>query len=339
VAALLRFGIIGTGSIASEFAEALQEAELCVAESVASREESRAIEFAEAHGLPRAAAAQDELLADPDVDVVYVATPHSEHLAGARAALEAGKHVLCEKPLTVDAREAAELVALAERRRLLLLEAFAYRFHPQTTTLLALLGSGAIGRVGAIDVTFSYRTTAGETSRVVSAALAGGGILDVGCYCTSAAQAIVAAALGEGAPEPEEVEGLAVLDERERTDLVAMAVMRFPEDILAELSCGVALAQDDHIRVYGSAGSIHIAEPCWLPGRRRSGSTIELKGAEDRSIEIAPTRHLFALEADGVATMLADGIDAWRGAWADTLANMRTLDRWRRAAGVRYPGE
>jgi len=334
----LRFGILGTGSIAGELADALAQARLCSAEAVASREAARASVFAAAHGVRRALGSYEQLLADPEVDLVYVATPHPQHLPWAGAALRAGKHVLCEKPLAMNAAQAALLVAAAEQGDRMLVEAFAYRFHPQTRTLLELVRDGAIGRVGMIDVVFSYRLPDGYEGRHVSRALGGGGILDVGCYCTSLCQAVVAAATGQLAPEPEEVAGVAVLHERERTDLYAAAVMRFAAGILASLSCGVALAQDDHIRVYGSEGSLYVPAPSWLPGRREADSTIELQRADGarQSIAIRAPGNVFALQADGVAELLADGPEAWRATRTCSLANMRTLDRWRAAAGVSY---
>jgi predicted dehydrogenase len=337
----LRFGILGAGSIAGEVADALAQSRACRAEAVASRDPARAHAFAGAHGVARALDGYEQLLADRDVDVVYVATPHTEHLPWASAALRAGKAVLCEKPLTVNARQARELIALAEEQGLFLLEAFAYRFHPQTHTLLELVRDGAIGQVRALDVTFSYQLPPGWEGRNVARALAGGGILDVGCYCTSLSHAVVAAATGAASPEPVQVAGLAVLHERERTDLYANAVMRFAGEILASLACGVALAQDDHIRVYGSEGSLYVPYPCWLPWRRDANSTIELQRLDGarRTIEIPSPGNIFAVQADGVAAMLAEGADSWRASWQDSLANMRTLDRWRAAAGVSYPAD
>ncbi len=335
----LRFGILGTGSIAAEVADALSQSQACRAEAVASRTPERARAFAAAHSVPRSLGGYEQLLADADVDVVYVATPHPEHLPWAAAALRAGKHVLCEKPLAMNAAQAESLVALAEQHGLLLLEAFAYRFHPQTRTLLELVREGAVGTVGAVEVVFSYRLPEGHEGRHVQRALGGGGILDVGCYCTAMAQDVVAAATGTKAPEPEEVAGMGVLHERERTDLYAAALMRYPGDIIASLACGVALARQDAIRVFGSEGSLHVAQPSWLPWRREADSAIELERAEGsrRSIAIPSPGNLFALQADGVAELLDAGIGEWRASWRGALANMRALDRWRAAAGVSYP--
>jgi predicted dehydrogenase len=334
----LRFGILGTGSIAGEVADALAQARLCTAEAVASRSPGRADVFAAAHGVRRSLDGYEQLLSDADIDLIYVATPHPSHLPWARAALRAGKHVLCEKPLTMNAAQAESLISLADERGLLLHEAFAYRFHPQTHSLLELVREGAVGKVGAVRVVFSYQLPAGYRGRLLERALGGGGILDVGCYCTAMAQDLVAAATGTAAAEPDEVAGVAVLHERERTDLYADALMRFRGDIVASLACGVALAREDDIHVYGSEGSLRVPQPCWLPWRREAESVIELERLDGtrRSVQIQAPRNIFALQADGISALLDEGIDAWRAAWRASLANMRTLDRWRSATGVSY---
>jgi predicted dehydrogenase len=335
----LRFGVLGTGAIAAEVTDALKLTRSCAAEAVASRDGARAAAFAQRHGVARWHEDYDALLADPDVDIVYVATPHPQHAHWAIRAMQAGKHVLCEKPLTLDAVSAEEVVTHARRSGVLLVEAFAFHFHPQTARLLELVRSGAIGALSAIDVTFSYRSPDALLSgRLLRNALGGGGILDVGCYCTSMSRRVVIAAGGPDAVEPADVVGLAVLDPVEQTDRVAMAVMRFEPGILAQLSCGVTIAQDDHVRVYGTEGELYVDRPCWLGGRRDAPSTIVLRRVDGtvEEIAIAGGHNIFALEADGVADMLTRGIESCHGTWDETLANMRTLDRWRAAVGVRY---
>jgi predicted dehydrogenase len=133
--------------------------------------------------------------------------------------------------------------------------------------------------------------------------------------------------------------GSAILHPVERTDLYATAILRFPGPILSQLACGVALAKDDLLAVYGSEGSIVIRQPSWLPDRRTAPAQILLarQGRAEELIDIAAQPHLLALEADGVARLLREGGPAASHPfWAETLANMRTLDRWRSAAGVIY---
>ncbi len=336
----LRYGLLGTGSIAEEFAHSLHLTAGCTAEAVASRSADRAAAFAAQHGVRRAIGDYPSLLADPDVDVVYVATPHHEHAWWSTLAIRAGKAVLCEKPLAVDEAQALGVVREAQRHGSALLEAFAYRFHPQTAAVLGLVRDGAIGTVRAIDITFSFHAPVAEPDahRLTANALAGGGILDVGCYCTSMSSLIVATATGAAAPEPEEIVGLAVLEPTERTDLFAAGVLRYSGGILAQLACGVGLEQDDHIRIYGSAGSIYVPQPCWLAGQRAAASFIGVADHRGviRAIDVPGGTDIMALEADGFATMLHSDKAAFRRSWAESLANMRTLDRWRRAVGVHY---
>jgi predicted dehydrogenase len=332
----LRFGVLGTGSIAAEFVDALASSRSCEAAAVASRDAGRAQAFARRHGIGASYGDYPALLGDPRVDIVYVATPHPQHAEWAIAAAEHGKHVLCEKPLTMDRAEAEAVLAAADRNGVFLMEAFAYRFHPQTHRLLELIREAAIGQVRAIDVTFAFGSEDAVGGRLLARELGGGGILDVGCYCVSMSRQIVAAASGAATVEPTDVLGMASLDPVEGTDRYAMAILRFDGDVLAQLSCGVTLTQDDHVRVYGTHGHLHVPWPCWLGGRRDAASQITLTrpGAEPETIDIPGGESIFALEADGVAALLREGVDTCRPSWDDTLANMRTLDRWRAAVGA-----
>jgi predicted dehydrogenase len=332
----LRFGVLGTGSIAAEFVDALASSRSCQAAAVASRDAGRGQAFARRHGIGANYGDYPALLGDPRVDIVYVATPHPQHAEWAIAAAEHGKHVLCEKPLTMDRAEAEAVLAAADNNGVFLMEAFAYRFHPQTHRLLELIREGAIGQVRAIDVTFAFGSEDAVGGRLLARELGGGGILDVGCYCVSMSRQIVAAASGAATVEPVDVVGMASLDPVEGIDRYAMAILRFGGDVLAQLSCGVTLTQDDHVRVYGTHGHLHVPWPCWLGGRRDAASQIILTrpGAKPEAIEIPGGESIFALEADGVADLLRDGVDTCRPSWNDTLANMRTLDRWRAAVGA-----
>ncbi len=340
-AGTLGFGLLGTGAIAAEFADALGSSERCRAAAVASRELGRAEAFGERHGVPSRYGSYDELLRDPDVGVVYVAIPHRSHAEWAVKAVQAGKPVLCEKPLTVNAAEAETVIAAAREHDAFLVEAFMYRFHPQTERLLELVRERAIGEVRAIDITFSSGSDEADVLRPLKHSAAAGGILDIGCYCVSAARQIAAAATGAAGAEPTDVVGLASLDPAERVDRYAMGILRFRGDVIAQVSCGKRLVQDDHIRVYGTRGHLHVPEPCWLPARRESASEIVVSDADgrERRVAVPGGRSIFALEADGVAELLERGPAASRPSWEDSLANMRTLDRWRHAVGVVYDWE
>jgi predicted dehydrogenase len=334
----LRWGLLAAGSIAAEFAAGVDESKHGVLTAVAARSGDRAREFATRFEVPKAYGSYEDLLADPDIDAVYVSTPHPMHKQWAIAAAEAGKHVLCEKPLTVTAADAAEVVAAAREHDVFLMEAFMYRLHPQTRRLVELISCGAIGDVHAVDVTFSYDSGADEVARLGDLALGGGGILDVGCYCTSLARLVAQAALGVDVVEPAEVTGMARLS-ASGVDEYATGLLRLPGGILARLSCGFRLAQEDSIRVYGTRGQLHVPRPAWIHALRKpvtSQIVLTPAGGPAEVIDIEASQGLFAREADHVAAHVGDR-QAPELTWAETLANMRTLDRWREAVGYGRP--
>src|SRR3954466_6670488 len=178
MSAPLRWGILGTGRIASAFAAALAETDSGTLVAVASRDQATADRFGDKFGVPHRHAAYELLLADPDVDAVYIATPHPHHAEWAIRTAEAGKHILCEKPLTLNQPTSMAVVDAARRNDVFLMEAFMYRCHPQTQELVALIRGGAIGEVRLIEATFSFRSGSAPDSRLYSNALGGGGILD-----------------------------------------------------------------------------------------------------------------------------------------------------------------
>ncbi|WP_406636376.1 Gfo/Idh/MocA family protein [Amycolatopsis sp. WGS_07] len=330
----LRWGLLATGTVAAEFAAGVEQSRHGVLAAVASRTAERARDFATRYEIPKAYGSYEELLADPDVDAVYIATPHAQHEEWAIRSAEAGKHVLCEKPLTLTAPDAEKVIDAARRNDVFLMEAFMYRLHPQTRRLVELIECGAIGEVRAVDVTFSFDSDENDAARLGDPALGGGGILDVGCYCTSLARLVSQAATGIPAVEPTRVTGMARLTES-GVDEFAMGLLRLPGEIIAQLSCGYLLTQNDHIRIYGTAGQLYVPKPAWIHELRAPGvSTIELipSGGEPEVIEIEATQGVYAREADYVAAHVADR-QGPELTWAETLANMRTLDRWRTAVG------
>ncbi|WP_410603930.1 Gfo/Idh/MocA family protein [Amycolatopsis sp. lyj-90] len=325
----LRWGLLAAGTIAAEFAAGVEESKHGVLEAVAARSGDRAAEFASRFEIPKCYGSYEDLLADPDVDAVYISTPHPLHGAWAIRAAEAGKHILCEKPLTVSVSEAEKVIEAARVNDVFLMEAFMYRLHPQIRRLAELISCGAIGEVRAVDVAFSYNFA---VPRLTDPALGGGGIFDVGCYCTSLSRLVSQAATGQDVVEPEEVLGMARLDEN-GIDEFAFGLLRLPGGILAQLACGFQLTQDDHIRVYGSQGQLYVPKPAWIHEMRKPKTSqiiLTPEGGEPEVIEVEATQGLFAREADHVATHLEDR-QAPELTWAETLANLRTLERWRAA--------
>jgi predicted dehydrogenase/aryl-alcohol dehydrogenase-like predicted oxidoreductase len=335
MSAPVRWGILSTGSIAKTFACGLAQSQSGTLVAVGSRDQSSADAFGAEFGISRCYGSYDDLLADPEVDAVYIATPHPLHAQWALRAAEAGKHILCEKPLTLNHADAMAVVEAARRQDVFLMEAFMYRSHPQIARLRDLVQHGAIGQVRLIQATFSFDAGYNLNSRLLSNALGGGGILDVGCYCVSMARLVAGAALGKAFAEPLEVSGTAHVGTESRVDEYALATMQFPGGILAQLATGVRLNQENVVRIFGSAGSITLPEP-WVP--RDDARIIVQRGNEREEIVIPKPGDPYALEADTVAAHIA-ARQSPTMSWDDTLGNLQSLDRWRAAVGVIYDEE
>ena len=233
------------------------------------------------------------------------------------------------------------MVEAARRADVFLMEAFMYRCHPQTARLVELVRSGAIGQVRLIRATFSFHSNAGPESRLMNKALGGGGILDVGCYTVSMARLLAGAALGEPFAEPTDLAAFGYLGPT-GVDEWSVASLRFPGDVLAQVSAGMRVEQDSAVHIFGSEGSLVVADP-WTPGREGGTTRIVLRRNGERkpqTIRITTRRWLFEIEADVVAANL-ERRQAPPPAmtWDDSLGNARTLDRWRAAIGLRYDAD
>ncbi len=329
----LRWGILGTGNIARRFASSLAVSRTGVLRAAASRSAESAAAFSSAQGV-ETFADYGMLLAHPEVDAVYIATPHPSHARWCIAAARAGKHILCEKPAAMTFAEADAVIAEVRAAGVFFMEAFMYRCHPQTARVQEIVRSGRFGEVRHIEAVFSFDAGYRAGSRLFANALGGGGILDVGCYTASMARLLAGAATGlEGPAEPVSVKGVAVRDPAEGTDLFATAVLEFPGGILATLATGVQLHLGGMVRVTGRKGSLTVTSP-WFAGA--AGAQVILQEGENS--EVIPTEDasdLYAHEIDVVAAYLTQG-EAPAMTWNDTLGNMKTLDAWRAAAGITY---
>ncbi|MBI3958681.1 MAG: aldo/keto reductase [Chloroflexi bacterium] len=352
----LSWGILGTGRIARTFAAALRVSNTGRLTAVGSRSQASADAFAQEYGVPRAYASYDDLLADPDVDAVYISLPNHLHARWTVRCAEAGKHILCEKPLATNYPEAMTALEAVRRHDVFLMEAFMYRCHPQTARLVELIRQNAIGQVRVIQTHFSYNLGGMQENIRLQSAAAGGGIMDVGCYCTSMARLIAGAAVGQDFADPlvtndgyrneMAVQGYAHIGGESRVDEWAVATVKFPGDIVATLTCGTQARVDSALRIWGSAGHIIAPNP-WFPGEERFGGD---EGAhillyrdgqpQPEKIETPGGAPLYTIEADTVARHLqARQAPAPCMTWADSLGNMRTLDAWRRQIGLVFDVE
>ncbi len=337
----IAWGILGTGNIAHTFARGLAKSRTGKLVAIGSRTQASADGFAKEFALTGAHGSYEALLADPAVQAVYISTPHPSHAEWCIKAARAKKHILCEKPLTLNHAEAMVVAEAAREHGVFLMEAFMYRCHPQTAKLVELIRSGVIGQVDVIQATFSFQAGFSAEGRLFKNELGGGGILDVGCYTTSIARLIAGVAQGQPLAEPIRLSGFANLHPETGTDLYAIASAEFPGGILAQLATGVALNQDNGVRVFGSEGSLHLPTPYLMA--REGGSTsifLSRKGSEKQEIVIKTDDYLYALEADSVGDALAQGkLESPHITVADTLGNMATLDNWRSSAGFVYESE
>lgn len=333
----LHWGLLATGGIARTFARGLAQSTTGKAIAVGSRDLAKANAFADEFGIPNRHGSYEALLADPDVHAVYISTPHPLHAEWAIKAAKARKHLLVEKPLGMNHAEVMAVVEAALENDVFLMEAFMYRGHPLTAKLVELVKNRVIGdlRVIAADFSFHWPRPWNPDSRLLSNALGGGGILDVGCYCVSMSRLLAGAALGKPFIEPEHVAGAAHLG-KTGVDEYAIASLRFPGGILAQLSCAVQLSRESGLTLYGTDGKIHCPKP-WVPGSSEN-IIVHRPGHEPETILVTCDTPLYTLEADTVARYLCQRQSPTMS-WEDSLGNARTLDRWRHAVGLVYDAE
>jgi predicted dehydrogenase len=335
----LRWGILGTGAIAHKFARGVLRSQKGELAAVASRAGEKATDFAQQYHIPHAHGTYEALLADPEVDIVYIATPHPLHREWAIRAAHAKKHILCEKPLGVHHDEAVEMLQAVWENGVFFMEAYMYRCHPQIATVLDLIRTGAIGDVRTITARFGFKASYDVEGRLFNRTLGGGGILDVGGYCTSMARLIAGAAKGT-VVEPEKVFAVGQIGMESGVDEYAAALLLFPHEIVATISCGLLLHQDNKVRIEGTEGSITLPNP-WL-ANVDGGETqvlVQKSGTAPEMLNIT-SAPLYSLEADLVADQIEQGrLEAqWPAmTWADSLGNIRVQDKWRRALDATGP--
>jgi len=323
----IRWGILGLGSIAGVFAAGLQAVPNAQLVACGSRTAEKAEAFGEKWKIPHRHADYAALAADPEVDAIYVATPHPMHREDVLLCLEHGKAVLCEKPFTVNAREAAEVIAAARRAGLLVMEAMWTRFLPHMAQVRAWLNAGAIGDVRMLHADLGFRANFDPRGRLLNPTLAGGGLLDVGVYTVSLAHGILGV--------PTAVTGLAHFGET-GVDEQAGMVLGYPEGRLAVLSCGVRTNIPHVARILGTEGNILIREPWWRP----TSVTLAVNGKEEQTVTPEIVGNGYNYEAVEFGNCLRAGLlESPLFPLDETLAIMHTLDSLRAQWGLKYPME
>lgn len=339
----IRWGIIGPGSIAKAFRDGVAQAEHGELVAIATRNPGKP-GLAEEFPGARIVHGYDALLADKDVDAVYIAVPHTGHAEWAIKAAEAGKHVLVEKPLALSAHEADAVFHAHRKAGTFAGEAFMYRLHPQTAKIIELVKSGVIGEVRMIQSSFGFNMGKFQPQhRLFASELAGGGIMDVGCYPVSMARLLVGAATGKAFADPVKVAGTAHLN-AEGTDDFAAALLSFGNGVVAQVSCAVMANLDNVLRIHGSEGRIEVPDFWFAGGNRDQGlGKIEvIKGGKTEVISVNESAHVYSFEAEAASQAILAGkqeFDAPGMSWNDTLGNLRVLDKWRSDAGIEFSVE
>ncbi|APU14423.1 MULTISPECIES: Gfo/Idh/MocA family protein [Actinoalloteichus] len=309
----LRWGIVSTGAIASVVAEDLHRVAEIEILAVSSRTQARAEEFAATHRIPRAYDDYRLLLADPDVDVVYIATPHAAHHEVAKAALLAGKHVLCEKAFTLTAEQAQELVTLAAERSRFLMEAMWTRFNPLIQRLRTLVADGEIGVLRTVSADFGFAVPYDPAARLWDPVQGGGALLDLGVYPVSFAHMLL------GEPTGVEVHGSLAPN---GVDAESGLLLRYPAGAHAVLRSSLTASLHARASVSGTLGRVDLADPFFRP----TEMTVTVHGAE-------PVTHRLELDGAGYTYQLrevclrirAGEIESPHQTHAETVAVLRTL--------------
>ena len=312
----VRWGILSTANINRLLIPGLQESPHSDLVAVASRTDERATEYAREWGIPRAYGSYDALLADPDVEAVYISLPNLPHVDWSLRALEAGKHVLCEKPLSRHPGEVERAFDAAERAGRLLMEAFMWRHDPQTKKLARLVEEGLVGEVRLVRSSFSYTIGSPENVRL-SAELDGGALMDVGCYCVSAARLV--------AGEPVEVEGRQIVGES-GVDIRFVGTLVFPSGALALFDCGFDLPFRAGIEVCGSTGMLFVNEPFHVadPGIRWTHDGVT------EMLDVDPGQR-YLMQTDNFSRAVR-GVEPPLLGRDDALAQARTIEALYRSA-------
>jgi predicted dehydrogenase len=322
----IRWGILGAGGIAGAFADAVRTSTRAQLVAVGSRDHVRAERFATAHGIPTTHLGYRDLVEDPQVDVVYVATPHSEHRDHALLAIAAGKHVLVEKAFTRNAGEAEEVFAAARAAGVFVMEAMWTRHLPHVAALHQVIDSGEIGQVVTVQADHGQYFPFDPAHRLYDPALAGGALLDLGVYPVSFAHDLLGV--------PDEVRAVGRLTETGVDGQIGMA-LSYGDRAQALLTTTLWARTPTTAAISGTEGTITVEGSFYAP------TSFRVQRRDGRSwVFEHPIEHGLQYEAAEVARRVAEGAtESPRMTWADTLGVMRTMDDIRAQVGVVYPGE
>jgi len=323
----LRWGILGCASIAaSALIPAIKESSLSEVVAVASRDRAKAGAFAERFAIPGAYGSYEELLADPEVDAVYIPLPNHLHMEWAMRAAEAGKHVLCEKPLALTEAEAYEMVDACRSAGVQLAEAFMYRHHPRYDRLRAMLAAGEIGTIRAVHSTFRFNASDRADDVRFHREMGGGSLLDNGCYCINVARYVLDA-------EPEAVTASAFFSPRhDDVDMMASGLVEFAGGTCLTFECGMWAHFRQGLEIIGTHGRIDVPAPFMCKTADEAAFTVTV-GNESRVERFDPVNQ-YTVQVDDFARAVVHGARL-KVEPEEAVRNMRVLEASLRSARER----
>jgi xylose dehydrogenase (NAD/NADP) len=315
----LHWGLLSTARINQALLPPLRASARNELTAVASRDLDRAKAYADEQKIAHAFGSYEALLADPDVDVIYNPLPNSLHTEWTIKAAQAGKHVLCEKPLAITVEDVDAITAASKKAGVVVMEAFMYRHHPQTLKVKELIESGAIGNLQLIRGSFTFNIS-NESDVRLNSSLGGGSIWDIGCYPISYARLIAGA-------EPVEVFGWQITGKGSGVDESFTGQMRFSNGVYAQFDCGFRTPQRTHMELVGNKGGITIKKPF----NPRMNEEILITNGDEKRVLTIPGEDLYLGEVENMADAILDG-KATRMSLADSRNNVATIKALLRSA-------
>jgi len=322
-AAELRWGILSTADIGrKKVIPAIQRGRRCRVVAIASREPGRAAEVAAELGIPRSHGSYEDLLADPEVDAVYIPLPNHMHMEWTEAAARAGKHVLCEKPLAMTSADAQAMIDACRDAGVVLVEAFMYRLHPSWIAVRELVAKGRIGRVSTIQSWFSYYNDDPSNIRNIRD-VGGGALYDIGCYNVNLSRVLFGG-------EPNRVQATVVREPNMGVDILTSAILDFDGGRVATFTCSTRIETDQRVHIYGTEGRISIGIPFNIPPDRPTEVYVTAGGdppvAPNTETLTFPTADPYTVEAEEVAAIVLDGVPP-SFPISDAVENLRVMEQ------------
>lgn len=323
----LRLGILSTAKIArTKVVPAMQRAQRCEVVAIASRDAGRVREAAAELGIPRAHGSYEALLADPEVDAVYIPLPNHLHAEWTIAAARAGKHVLCEKPLALTADDAQRAIDVCQAEGVRVMEAFMYRLHPSWVAVRELVASGRIGPLRAVQSWFSYYNDDARNIRNIRE-FGGGALYDIGCYSVNLSRMLFGS-------EPTRVQASSVRDPANGTDILTSGILEFGDGV-ATFTCSTRAEDDQRVHVYGTEGRISIGIPFNIPPDRPTEVYLSAGGdppvAPRTEVLTFDAADPYTVETEQFAAAILDGLPTPVPP-EDAVANLRVIEQILRAA-------